>query len=66
MMLSEDEEFGLAVVDLAKGHAVAGPRARSSTQNSNRDKALVGVYFDFDSLFFRPIAASISSAWPHR
>jgi hypothetical protein len=43
LLLRQDKEFGLVVVDLAKDPLVAGPLARSSTRNSNLDKAL--LYF---------------------
>jgi hypothetical protein len=41
LVLRQDQEFGLEVVDLAKDPLAAGPLARSTTRNSNLDKALV-------------------------
>ncbi len=40
LVLRQDKEFGLEVVDLAKDPLAAGPLARSTTRNSNLDKAL--------------------------
>jgi hypothetical protein len=39
-VLRQDKELGLLVVDLAKDPLAAGPLARSTTRNSNLDKAL--------------------------
>ncbi len=41
-VLLQDQEFGLEVVDPAKDPVAAGPLARSTTRNSNPDKALAG------------------------
>jgi hypothetical protein len=35
----QDKKFGVEVVDLAKDPLAAGPLARSTTRNSNPDKA---------------------------
>jgi hypothetical protein len=40
LVFRQDKEFGLVVVDLAKDPLAAGPLARSTTRNSNLDKAL--------------------------
>ncbi len=40
LLLRQDKEFGLVVVDLAKDPLAAGPLARSTTRDSNLDKAL--------------------------
>jgi hypothetical protein len=40
LVFRQDKEFGLVVVDLAKDPLAAGPLARSTTRNSNPDKAL--------------------------
>ena len=41
--LRHDKGFELVVVDLAKDPLAAGPLARSTTRNSNLDKALVAA-----------------------
>jgi hypothetical protein len=40
LALRQDNEYRVEVVDLAKDPLAAGPLARSTTRNSNLDKAL--------------------------
>ena len=54
--MSQDKEFGLEVVDLAKDPFDAGPLARSTTRSLILDKALVAAFMKtFGQKVFRGV-----------